>query len=247
VTSLSAGIGQRQHAGATRKTAARPAADGDSSKSARTRERILDAAAHVLSRRGYAGTRLSDVADQAELRAPAIYYYFSSRDDLVEEVIWTGMAHMRDHVSKALDALPADTDPMGRIEAAVEAHLRYELGASDYATASIRNAGQVPGHIHVRYSAEASEYGDIWRQLVQDAADAGLLRADLDLQVARMMILGALNCAAEWWNPHPGSLETIARTAQSMVRHGLGCPPVTDEERPLSRRTRARKAAANLG
>ena len=247
MTSFSAEVGQRQHAAATRKPAARPAVDGDSSKSARTRERILDAAAYVLSRRGYAGTRLSDVADQAELRAPAIYYYFSSRDDLVEEVMWTGMAHMRDHVNKVLAALPADTDPMGRIEAAVEAHLRYELEVSDCATASIRNAGQVPDHIHIRYSAEASKYGDVWRQLVQDAAEAGLLRSDLDLQVARMMVLGALNCAAEWWNPHRGSLETVAQTAQSMVRHGLSSLPVTDEERALSRRTRARKAAANLG
>ena len=58
------------------------------SKSVRTRERILDAAAHVLSRKGYAGARLSDVADQAEIQAPAIYYYFPSRDDLIEEVMW---------------------------------------------------------------------------------------------------------------------------------------------------------------
>ena len=36
-----------------------PAAEEAGSKSARTRERILDAAAHVLSRKGYAGTRLA--------------------------------------------------------------------------------------------------------------------------------------------------------------------------------------------
>ena len=42
------------------------------SKSARTRTRILDAAAHVLSSKGFAGTRLSDVAEYAELQAPAI-------------------------------------------------------------------------------------------------------------------------------------------------------------------------------
>ena len=73
------------------------AAEETGSKSARTRERILDAAAHVLSRKGYAGTRLSDVADQAEIQAPAIYYYFPSRDDLIEEVMWSGIAHMREH------------------------------------------------------------------------------------------------------------------------------------------------------
>ena len=81
-------------------------AEETSSKSARTRERILDAAAHVLSRKGYAGTRLSDVADQAEIQAPAIYYYFPSRDDLIEEVMWSGIAHMRKHMIRVLAALP---------------------------------------------------------------------------------------------------------------------------------------------
>ena len=192
------------------------------SKSARTRQRILDAAAHVLSRNGYAGTRLADVAGQARIAAPAIYYYFRSRDDLIEEVMWSGIAHMRDHVADALAALPPDADPLDRIDAAVEAHLRYSLEISDYTTAAIRNAGQVPESIAIRYMAEASQYGDTWRKLLQDAANAGLLRPDLDPMAARMMVLGALNWAAEWWNPRRGSLEVVVRTAQSLVRHGLG-------------------------
>ena len=48
-----------------------PSADSAESKSAQTRRRILDAAAHVLSTKGYAGLRLNDVAAQAELQAPA--------------------------------------------------------------------------------------------------------------------------------------------------------------------------------
>ena len=201
------------------------AAEDAGSKSARTRERILDAAAHVLSRKGYAGTRLSDVADQAEIQAPAIYYYFPSRDDLIEEVMWSGIAHMREHMTRVLAALPPHADPLDRIDAAVEAHLRYCLEISDYTTASIRNAGQVPENIAIRYAAEASQYGDMWRKLLQDADNAGLLRPDLDPMAARMMVLGALNWAAEWWNPRRGSLDTVVRTAQSLVRHGLGYRP----------------------
>ncbi|MEV4144440.1 TetR/AcrR family transcriptional regulator [Amycolatopsis sp. NPDC049691] len=214
------------------------------SKSARTRERILDAAAHVLSRKGYAGTRLTDVADQAQLQAPAIYYYFPSREDLIEEVMWTGIAQMREHLTAALAELPEDTDPMAKLDAAVEAHLRHELEISDYATASIRNAGQVPEDLRIRYSAEATEYGDIWRKLVQEIADAGLLRADLDARVARMMILGALSWAAEWWNPRRGTLDQVVKTAQSMARHGLGTPEaVADAVSPPARKTRAKKSA----
>jgi AcrR family transcriptional regulator len=211
------------------------------SKSARTRERILDAAAHVLSRKGYAGTRLSDVADQAEIQAPAIYYYFPSRDDLIEEVMWSGIAHMRDHVTSVLAALPAGTGPLDRIDAAVEAHLRYSLEISDYTTASIRNAGQVPESIAIRYTAEASQYGDTWRKLLQDADSAGLLRPDLDSGAARMLVLGALNWAAEWWNPRRGSLEVVVRTAQSLVRHGLGTRPGAVEVAGTAAGSAARK------
>jgi len=190
-------------------------------KSARTRQRILDAAAHVLSRRGYAGTRLTDVAEVAEIQAPAVYYYFASREDLIEEVMWSGIASMRQHVQAQLDALPAGTTSMERIETAVESHLRYQLEISDYTTAAIRNAGQIPEQIRLRYSAEANRYGDIWRKLIQDAADDGVLRRELDPRAARMLVLGALNWAAEWWNPRRGSLDQLIRTARTLVSEGL--------------------------
>ena len=204
--------------------AASPGVGDSGSKSARTRERILDAAAHVLSRKGYAGTRLADVAEQAQLQAPAIYYYFPSRDDLIEEVMWSGIARMREHLDGVLAALPQATDPLARIDAAVEAHLRYCLEISDYTTAAIRNAGQVPGRVRIRYSAEAAKYGDTWRALLEAAGRRGLLRPGLDPVAARMLVLGALNWAAEWWNPRRGSLDAVVRTAQSLVRHGLGAP-----------------------
>jgi AcrR family transcriptional regulator len=184
------------------------------------------------------------VAEQAEIQAPAIYYYFPSRDDLIEEVMWSGIAHMREHIMKVMAALPAEADPLERIDAAVEAHLRYCLEISDYTTASIRNAGQVPERIAVRYAAEASRYGDTWRKLLQDAADAGLLRPDLDPMTARMMVLGALNWAAEWWNPRRGSLEVVVRTAQSLVRHGLATPPTAEDAEDagaMAHKPRARK------
>jgi TetR/AcrR family transcriptional regulator, cholesterol catabolism regulator len=210
------------------------AAAGPGRKSARTRQRILDAAAHVLSRKGYAGTRLADVASAAEVAAPAIYYYFASRDDLVEEVMWSGMARLREHVTGILAALPPGAGPLDRIDAAVEAHLRYSLEISDYTTASIRNAGQVPESVAIGPTAEASRYGDMWRALLGDADHAGLLRPGLDPMAARMMVLGALNWAAEWWNPRRGSIEVVVRTAQSLVRHGLAAGAGGQQDRAVS-------------
>ena len=92
------------------------------SKSALTRRRILDAAAHVLSVKGYGGLRLTDVANEAELQAPAIYYYFPGREDLIEEVMWAGIAEMREHLLGVLDAMPAKASAMDRLLVAVEVY-----------------------------------------------------------------------------------------------------------------------------
>ncbi|BBZ75159.1 TetR family transcriptional regulator [Mycolicibacterium anyangense] len=205
-------------------TRATEASSGDreaESKSALTRSRILDAAARVLSDRGYAGLRLTDVAAVAELQAPAIYYYFPSRDELIEEVMWSGIADMREHVAAALDELPDGTPALERLLVAVEAHLRHELEISHYTTAAIRNAGQVPQAIRKRQIREEERYGEIWRRLINDVARDGMLRPELDFYIAQMLVLGALNWAVEWWNPRRGSVDAVVKTAQSLILNGL--------------------------
>ncbi|MCP9271167.1 TetR/AcrR family transcriptional regulator [Mycolicibacterium arenosum] len=190
-------------------------------KSALTRARILDAAAYLLSKKGYAGLRLTDVAAEAEVQAPAIYYYYSSRDDLIEEVMWAGIADVRENVDRALADLADGTAALDRLMVAVEAHLRHALEISHYSRASIRNAGQVPPGIRKRQMREEERYGETWRRLINDLAREGGLRPELDLYIAQMLILGAMNWSVEWWDERRGSLEAVVANAQSIIRHGL--------------------------
>ena len=210
------------------------------SKSARTRGRILNAAAHVLSVKGYAGTRLSDVAEYAELRAPAIYYYFASRDDLIEEVMYAGIADMRKHLQGVLDALPPEASPIEKILVAVEAHLRHELELSDYASASIRNAGQIPERLRTRQLKEEAAYGRIWRRLFDEARADGELRDDLDARHAQLLVVGALNWSVEGFEPRRSSVDTLVSNAQVLVRNGLSPAPPASRLAKRTRRAAAR-------
>ncbi|MBF6149535.1 TetR/AcrR family transcriptional regulator [Nocardia nova] len=210
-----------------------------------TRERILAAAAHILSRRGVAGTRLADIAAHAELRAPAVYYYFRSRNELIAEVMREGQRRVREHVQHTITSAPPGAPVVELIDAAVEAHLRIELGMSDFASAVTRNAGQLPPEIVESLRLESTAYHAIWRTLLERLAESGELRPGLDIGIARMLVIGALNWTAEWWNPDHGSLDSLVATAQSIVRNSVAIQDTPDQQprahpRPGSTRSTCR-------
>lgn len=181
----------------------------------------MDATAEVLAKKGFAGTRLSDIGRAASVQGPAIYYYYSSREDLIEEVMFAGASAMLDHLNKILGELPAKTSAADRLLAAVDAHLRLELEISDYSRAIIRNANQVPSNVSSRALDLVSDYNAVWTTLIAELSTSSAVRPDIDPGVARMLILGALNWAAEWFDEDVKPIEDVIRTAQAMVAHTL--------------------------
>jgi AcrR family transcriptional regulator len=181
----------------------------------------MEATARVLVRRGFTGTRLSDIAEAAGLQAASIYYHFASREDLIEAVIRKGILEARLHLEGVLAALPGDATPFERIDAAVAAHLTFGLEISDSTAAAIHNMGQLPPAMAERQRAAEEEYGSVWATLLEEAHDAGEFRPDVNLLAARMLVIGALNQAAEWWRPRKTPLKVVIATAQQMVRNAL--------------------------
>src|ERR1700674_3943644 len=100
---------------------------------------------------------------------------------------------MPDHVAAAPRELPDGASPLERLLVAADAHLRHALEISDYTTASIRNAGQVPLSIRKRQILEEERYGEVWRRLINELAREGRLRPELELYIAPMLVLRALN------------------------------------------------------
>ncbi|WP_037807233.1 TetR/AcrR family transcriptional regulator [Streptomyces sp. NRRL F-2580] len=84
----------------------------DSNKASRTsgkRERLASAAAQVLHAQGIAQTTLADIAQAAEVPVGNVYYYFKTKDQLVEAAIDAHAQTLRGLIT-ALDALPTPQD-----------------------------------------------------------------------------------------------------------------------------------------
>jgi AcrR family transcriptional regulator len=191
------------------------------SKSERTRRRILDAAARAFQRRGYASVTLKDIAALAEMQAGSLYYHFDTKEELVEAVLDAGVDGAIAATREAVDALGPEAHPLARLRAAIAAHVRFVLAEDAYASANIRILGHVPDAVRARHLRRQRVYGAFWRTLFREAAQAGAIRADLDLSVARMLALGALNWSVEWYREGGRTPSEIAAHATTMILDGV--------------------------
>lgn len=204
----------------TAETVSTQATRAQTPKSVSTQERIRAAAARVLSHRGIATARLSDIAAEAGVQAPAIYYYYESREDLIEDVIRTGQVGTETRVTEAVNALDPDTSAIDKICVAVEAHLRALHQLSDYTTAAVRNVGQMSVEMRDRLQEDQRRYGRFWKRLFVEGRERGEIRPELDLRTAQLLVVGALNWTTEWFDTSV-SVETLVATARDLTRHGL--------------------------
>ena len=190
-------------------------------KSERTRKRILDAAAAVFSEQGY-GARLVDIAARADMKAGSLYYHFDSREDLVDEVLRLGIEGSWDRVAAAVGRLPSSARPIDRVATAIRAHTLSIVGRSAYASAQARIVGQLPPELARRHRKDMRAYGEYWQDLFASAQAAGQIDGDVDLFVARMLALGAMNWTSEWFVAGTGmSADDLADQTVRMFLHGV--------------------------
>jgi AcrR family transcriptional regulator len=69
------------------------------------RPQLLEAAAGVIAERGIAATRIADVAERAGTSAPAVLYWFDSKDELLAEALTVDEERFYGKLTKRLEAL----------------------------------------------------------------------------------------------------------------------------------------------
>lgn len=89
-----------------------------------TRERILAAGQHFFAEHGFEGATLRDITEAARVNLAAVNYHFGSKDELLRQVLETGIAPIVAARLKALDDCLTDNGNVPPLEAMVEALVR---------------------------------------------------------------------------------------------------------------------------
>jgi AcrR family transcriptional regulator len=78
-------------------------------------QEIVDAAARVITERGLAETRISDIAEQAGVSPGLILYYFESKDRLLSEALTYANDQFYLRMSREIRRLPSARDQLRRM------------------------------------------------------------------------------------------------------------------------------------
>jgi AcrR family transcriptional regulator len=164
-----------------------------------TADELLDVVVAEFNTRGYDATSMEDLARATGLTKSAIYHHVAGKEAL-----------LRLAVARAVDALFALLDePASRTGPAVDrlAHVvrrSVDVLARElpYVTLLLRVRGNTETE---RWALERRrEFDRRLAGLVQDAIDAGDVRADLDPRLVTRLLFGAVNSVVEWYRPQSG-------------------------------------------
>lgn len=170
-----------------------PSETGSESKAARTRQRILAAAAHEFALHGYGGASLRRIADAADLKVGSLAFHFATKDDLVAAALQDGVDSAREALVAAVAAVPPDATPVDRLRAALGGHLDALHASDDRASAVVRMVETLPPHLRADHVRHERRFGKVWLDVLTRGRDDGVVRDDVDLRVLRDLVVGALN------------------------------------------------------
>jgi TetR/AcrR family transcriptional regulator, cholesterol catabolism regulator len=180
---------------------------------------LLHTAAKLFRTKGFHATSTRDIAAAAGMQSGSPFYHFESKQVLLYAVMEEGMraaiARQGEAVEKA-----APQDPAAHLHALVRHHFDVLLGpGSDFIPVMLYEARSITPRQRTALAALQGEYEAPWTPVLQALRKAGLLRADVKL--SRLLIFGALNWSAQWYDRRKGSsLDELADAAIALFIGG---------------------------
>ncbi|MCB0992026.1 MAG: TetR family transcriptional regulator [Acidimicrobiales bacterium] len=184
------------------------------------RQTITDEAARLFITKGYAQTTLRDIAAAAGIKAGSIYYHFGSKDELLVDVMQQGMAVMLDAFAATAASVagePADR----RVAQHIQAHLQALFEHGPYTTTHVSTFHYAPESVKAEIVPLRDAYERMWAELLAELVDSGQIDPEVDLGLARLSLMGAMNSAIEWFDPARGDVGRFAGVVSRQFWSGV--------------------------
>jgi AcrR family transcriptional regulator len=158
---------------------------------------IREAAVKAIAKHGFEAASLRDIAKEVGIRAPSLYNYISSKEQLLYEL-------MKDPLSSMLTeyrALAKDVDdPAEKLKIFVQVHLNFHLHSRlDVFIGNMELRSLSASHYRT-ISNLREEYARTLQVIIEEGAKSGVFNVN-EPRVVSLVMLGMLSGVCNWYQP----------------------------------------------
>lgn len=179
------------------------------------RHALIQAAARLFRRKGFDATSTRDIAAAVGMQSGSPFYHFESKGALLFAVMEAGM---RDAIARQRQALAQceGAPASAQLGALVRHHFGVLLGpGSDFIPVMLYESRALTARQRALLADLQSSYEADWIPVLETLHAEGRIQADVKL--ARLLIFGALNWSAQWYDRRKGaSLDTLSAAALAL-------------------------------
>lgn len=188
---------------------------------------LLEAALRIFAERGYANTRLEEIAAAAGVTKGTIYHYFATK----EELLLRAIEHNHERAFKPLEEVLRNT--RGPVSATIRLFLRRAFGNLDPNRLSVLTllvqgvAREVPDVFQNWLETGPVRGWQILAELIDEGKASGEFRADADSEVAARVTMSGLILQFAWQQFSEGApsvaidADRLIDSAGELLLHGL--------------------------
>ena len=196
-------------------TAQRPAAPANT-----RRDELLRLAAAMFAERGLRATTVRDIADSAGILSGSLYHHFSSKEEMVDEVLRGFLDWLFDRYQQIVATEP---NPLERLKGLFMA--TFEAIATRHAEVVIYQdeAKRLSSQPRFAYVEERNrQQRKMWVDVLTEGIEQGLFRPDVDVDLVYRFIRDTTWVSVRWYQPGgPLTAEQVGQQYLSIVLGGI--------------------------
>jgi AcrR family transcriptional regulator len=162
------------------------------------REELLKIAAHVFATKGVASATVRDIAQEAGILSGSLYHHFSSKEQMVREVLASGSPLETSYRMIAVAA----PNPEEALRRSLHQAVKWVARNPDVARI-YRNDAQYIRETPALAESEQSRQSNrlVWIEIVEAGIQEGRFRASVDADVAVRAMWDAVLSSTRWFPP----------------------------------------------
>lgn len=183
------------------------------------REWVLRSAARLFREQGYERTTVKEIAEACDLLPGSLYYRYQTKEDILVDLMRLGLEQISTAVSEAVAGV---ADPEEQLRRGINAHLKILVDDSDMVFVLLFEWRSLRGEARKEMIRLRDRYERLWAAMLESLAEKGVIRKDMDLDLLRLIGLGALNWVATWFREDGRySLEDIGDFVWLVIRRAV--------------------------